>query len=48
MINYYVELVINYNLSVRQLRVRIKNKEYERLPTIVKNSINAKNELSLV
>ena len=30
-INYYVWLCNNQNLSVRQLRERIKNKEYERL-----------------
>ena len=28
--NYYIGISINQNLSVRQLRERIKNKEYER------------------
>ncbi len=30
-INYYISICINNNLSVRELRQRIKNKEYERL-----------------
>ena len=30
-INYYIKITENENLSVRQLRYRIKNKEYERL-----------------
>lgn len=30
-INYYVDITISKNLSVRQLRERIKSKEYERL-----------------
>ena len=43
-INYYIELVKNNNLSVRQLRERIKNKEYERLPIETKNKFaNSKN-----
>ena len=39
-INYYIELVKNNNLSVRQLRERIKSNEveqYERLPESTKN-----------
>ena len=31
-INYYIQISIEQNLSVRQLREKIKNKEYERLP----------------
>ncbi|MBR1749072.1 MAG: hypothetical protein IJ743_04670, partial [Bacilli bacterium] len=30
-INYYCRLSIQENLSVRELRTRIRNKEYERL-----------------
>ena len=30
-LNYYVEITIEQNLSYRQLRERIKNKEYQRL-----------------
>ena len=38
-INYYVNIVIKNNLSVRDLRVKIKNKEYERLPKETKNKL---------
>ena len=38
-INYYIELVKNNNLSVRQLRERIKSNEYERLPEFTKNKL---------
>ena len=31
MINYYIYIVNKFNLSVRELRERIKNKEYERI-----------------
>ena len=31
-IRYYIEIVEEQNLSIRKLRERIKNKEYERLP----------------
>jgi len=29
---YYIKITEDYNLSIRQLRDRIKLKEYERLP----------------
>ncbi len=38
-INYYIELVKNNNLSVRQLREKIKSNEYERLPEFTKNKL---------
>ena len=38
-INYYIELVKNNNLSVRQLRDKIKSNEYERLPVDTRNKI---------
>ena len=47
-IKYYIDISINLSLSKRQLRERIKNKEYERLPEQVKNGISNKNELTLV
>ncbi len=34
MINYYIYIVNKFNLSVRELRERIKNKEYERIGKI--------------
>ena len=38
-INYYIQLVENNNLSVRELRNRIKSKEYERLSNETKNKL---------
>ena len=38
-INYYIELVKYNNLSVRQLRKRIKFNEYERLHIETKNKL---------
>ena len=38
-INYYINISVKYNLSVRQLRERIKTNEYERLPKSTKNEI---------
>ena len=43
-INYYVKLAIDYNLLVRQLRDKIKNKEYERLPEETKLKLETKEE----
>ena len=47
-INYYIELVKNNNLSVRQLRERIKSNEYERLPESTKNKSVEQKESDLV
>lgn len=47
-IDYYVNLSITQNLSVRQLREKIKNNEYERLPHNNKNKIVNKNVNDLV
>ena len=46
-INYYISLTEQYNLSVRELRQRIKNKEYERLPEKTKKKLlsNEKEEI---
>ena len=45
-INYYVNISIEYNLSVRELRFKIKAKEYERLDDVTKNKlINKENTL---
>ena len=38
-INYYVQISLTQNLSVRQLRERIKNKEYERLDEKTKEKL---------
>ena len=47
-INYYIELVKNNNLSVRQLRERIKSNEYERLPESTKNKSVEQKESDIV
>lgn len=47
-INYYIELVKNNNLSVRQLRERIKSNEYERLPESTKNKPVEQKESDIV
>ena len=39
-INYYVKICVEHSLSVRQLRQKIKNNEYERLPTVTKEKLN--------
>ena len=36
---YYIDITISNNLSKRELRERIKNKEYERLPNEAKNKL---------
>ena len=38
-VNYYINIAINQNLSVRKLRERIKSKEYERLPDSTKRKL---------
>ena len=41
-INYYIKITKEQNLTVRELRERIKNKEYERLPEDTKNKLITK------
>ena len=43
-IQYYIKIAEEQNLSVRQLREKIKLKEYERLPEETKNKLMSKNE----
>ena len=38
-VNYYIGLIENQNLTIRELRTRIKNNEYERLPEETKNKL---------
>ena len=47
-INYYIELAKSNNLSVRQLRERIKSNEYERLPESTKNRLVEQKESNIV
>ncbi len=47
-INYYIRLTEQQNLSVRKLRERIKNKEYERLDSKTKEKLITKEETTLI
>ena len=47
-INYYINISIVQNLSVRQLREKIKQNEYERLPEETKNKLNDKQESNII
>ena len=38
-INYYIQIIIDKHLSVRELEFKIKSNEYERLPTETKNKL---------
>lgn len=46
-INYYIYMINNQNLSIRQLREKIKSKEYERLPDETKNKLLVTRETSV-
>ena len=47
-VDYYIGITISNNLSVRQLRNKIKSNEYERLPNKTKNKLINKTEQSIV
>ena len=46
-IKYYIMISEQQNLSVRQLRERIKNREYERLDNIIKDKLIKKEEINV-
>ena len=46
-INYYIKITKEQNLSIRELRAKIKNNEYERLDEETKNKLNNKEELKV-
>ena len=46
-INYYIKIAEEQNLSYRNLRLKIKNKEYERLDENTKEKLKEKEELKL-
>ena len=46
-INYYIKITEEQNLSVRELRKRIKSNEYERLDEETKNKLKNKEELKV-
>ena len=43
-IQYYINITKSLNLSIRQLREKIKSKEYERLPESTRNKLINKKE----
>ena len=45
--NYYINMSVNCMISVRELRLKIKSLEYERLPDSTKNKLIKKEETSL-
>ena len=45
---YYINQIINKNLSKRQLKDIIKSKEYERLPDDTKNKLVNKEEVNII
>ena len=47
-INYYIKISIEQKLSVRQLREKIKNREYERLDETAREKLITKEDTSLV
>ena len=47
-IKYYIMISNNLNLSVRQLRERIKSEEYERLSVSTKNKLIERQETNIV
>lgn len=47
-VKYYIKLIENENLSIRQLRLRIKSKEYERLPEDAKRRLLDKENSNVV
>lgn len=46
-INYYIETSVIQNLSVRELRQKIKFKEYERLPEETKLKLKTKEDVKI-
>ena len=46
-INYYIKITKEQNLSVRELRAKIKNNEYERLDESTKEKLKEKEKLKL-
>jgi len=47
-VKYYIKIVEEQNLTIRQLRERIKLNEYERLPNNIKESILKKEESKII
>lgn len=46
-INYYIKIIINKHISVRELEYKLKNNEYERLPNETKNKLTSKEKIEI-
>ena len=46
-ISYYVNLIEQHNLSIRQLREKIKSNEYERLPKETREKLHSKEKVEI-
>ena len=47
-VRYYIKIIEEQNISIRQLRSKIKSNEYERLPETTKNKIINRDKSSIV
>lgn len=47
-ISYYIKIAEDLNLSVRQLRQKIKEHEYDRLPTITKDKMSNNDKTNII
>ena len=47
-VRYYIKIIEEQNLSIRQVREKIKNKEYERLPNYTRKKLINKEKLKAV
>ena len=47
-VRYYIKIVEEENLLIRQLRIRIKSNEYERLPETAKNKLTNQDKSNAV
>ena len=45
--NYYIQIIIRKHLSVRELELKIKSNEYERLPESIKNKLITKDKIEI-
>ena len=46
-IKYYINIIEQYNLSIRELRNRIKSNEYEKLPNKTKDKLINENNSNI-
>ena len=46
--NYYIKICEEQNLDVRSLKIKVKNKEYERLPKETKNKLKSQKDSSII